>query len=203
MEISFSEIQAYQRCPRKYYYGSVMKLQRKAVALPLAQGIMVHRMMQGFYMDGSLGLEAEVDVMVAEYQDNPFVLDDDLVTFEDLMMESEALVEAYLEYYDEDRGWEVLHVEEQFSIELGRHTITFTPDLIVRDASGQVWIVDHKTAASLPDPGVPFGELQAMMYLAAVRDLYPEVAGFIFNYIRKSGRASLGSTRLLRTTCRT
>ena len=185
MEISFSEIQAYQRCPRKMYYSRVMDLQPNKVALPLAQGIMVHRLLQGFYQDGTDGLTLAMDDQVTEFHDNPFILDDDLVTFQDLMGDAAALTNAYIEHYDGDPNWEILHIEEQFSVEVGGHTITFTPDLVVRDASGQVWIVDHKTTAFLPEPGIPFGEVQAMIYTIALREMYPEITGFIFNHIRK------------------
>ncbi len=183
MEISYSELQTYQRCPKKYEYS--LSIQRKAVAVPLALGIMVHRLLQEFYQAGWPGMEDEIETLRENFAENPYVIDDDLLTFEDLLTDAEFLVTAYFPHYNEDEGWEVLHIEEQFSIELGEHTLTFTPDLIVRDQSGQVWVVDHKTTAVLPDPGTPFGELQAMIYVSAVKKMYPETAGFLFNYLRK------------------
>ncbi len=183
MRVSYSEIQTFQRCPKKYEFASVQKLQRKVVALPLAKGIIIHQLMQGFYLDGHI--ETMLDTLIGEFAAHPYTIDVDTVTFEEVLDESELLVRAYLRHYLDDQEWEVLHVEEQFTVELTGHEITFTPDLIVRDGNGQVWIVDHKSTAQLPGPGMPFGDLQSLLYISAVQQVYPELAGFIFNYLRK------------------
>jgi hypothetical protein len=94
------------------------------------------------------------------------------------------VVERYVEQYTED--WEVLHVEEEFLYILpNNEVVTFTPDLVVRDKNGAVWIIDHKTTSRGVEGGIPFGDMQSLLYYAGVRELYPECAGFIFNRLRK------------------
>ena len=46
--------------------------------------------------------------------------------------------------------------------------------------------MDHKTTISVPaDDGLPFADLQALLYYAGVKSIYPDLKGFIFNYLRK------------------
>jgi hypothetical protein len=90
---------------------------------------------------------------------------------------------SYFNYYTND-NWEVLHVEEQFIIMLDNGTVlSCTPDLVIRDEDGAVWAVDHKTYRTIPKTKGP--DLQSMLATMAVRALYPETAGFIYNYLRK------------------
>ena len=186
MQTSFSELQTFARCPRKYYYNNVLKLQRKRVALPLALGILMHEALQEYYLGGESAMWQAVEQFEQDYLDKPFVLDDDFVVFEDLLQQTRVMLREYLAYYPNDDLGTVLHVEEQFTLTLASGSVvTFTPDLVVRDADGVVWVVDHKTTGRLPDAGLPYGEMQARLYLAAVRAMYPECGGFIFNYIRK------------------
>ena len=101
MSFSYSEIQTFQRCPKKYEFASVQKLQRKVVALPLAKGIIIHQLMQGFYLDGHI--DAMLDTLIIEFAAHPYTIDVDTVTFEEVLDESEALVRAYLRHYLDDQ----------------------------------------------------------------------------------------------------
>ena len=86
----------------------------------------------------------------------------------------------------EDEEWEVLHAEEELEFDIGPYTVVYKPDLIIRQ-NDEVWIVDHKTTANIPDEWDPYNmtDFQHLLYVAAVEEtMYPEVAGFIFNYVR-------------------
>jgi hypothetical protein len=82
-------------------------------------------------------------------------------------------------------------VEEQFFAQIAGtkgQVLSFTPDLVVSDKMGDVWVVDHKTTSFSQPAG--FSPMQSMshqplLYLSGVQAVYPETRGFVFNYLRK------------------
>jgi hypothetical protein len=101
-----------------------------------------------------------------------------------LLEEASDMLDRYLAWYADDEH-EILHVEETFTTRTESGVeLSFTPDLVIRDATG-VWVVDHKTTDRMPGPELPIGNLQAFLYSAVMREVYPDFKGFIFNYVRK------------------
>ncbi len=188
MSLSFSDINTAQRCLRKFYYRKVRDLQSKHKNPVLQQGTAIHKfLMHGFlnlqtamaWYSGMDDLKEELLIEAATW-----AFADEMVDVEDMLAESHQLVNGYFERNPFD-GWEILHVEEEFVIEIDGEEISFTPDLVVRDPQGQVWIVDHKSTSAIPEEGPPFASQQSLLYFAGVRAFYPEAVGFLFNYIRK------------------
>ena len=177
---SYSDILTHMRCPKLYEFRVVRNLQKKLTAVPLTKGIFTHELLMGYYLDGPDGFQAAADRLWAAIQD--FQVDDDIIEAGDLLTEAIDLVLRYLNQYDDE--WEILHVEETFEAELEGHTISFTPDLVIRDSRG-VWIVDHKTTQNVPSGAVPVGNYQAFLYSSVMRQIYPDFRGFLFNYLRK------------------
>lgn len=188
---SYSSINTYQRCPKKAYYRMVMDIQPKRRATALFNGINGHEFLKVFFLGLQAGETKEeawsAVIDAASYltaEARKYTFDDELLDAEKEIDSMLQIIKRYIDQYVED--WEILHVEEEFLILLdsGR-VITFTPDLVVRDRNGFVWIIDHKTTSGLPEGGLPFGDTQALLYYAGVKSLYPETRGFIFNRIRK------------------
>lgn len=181
MTHSYSDMLTYLRCPKKYEYAVVRQLQRKATAVNLALGILFHQLLMGHY----LGTYDEVwEELSARIMDAPLI-DDEVLEYEDLLNQAAIMVDRYLAYYEGDSTWEILAVETQYTITLDSgEQISFTPDLVIRDDRG-VWVVDHKTTNSLPKGDLPVGNFQAFLYSAAMREIYPDFRGFIFNFVRK------------------
>ena len=188
---SYSDINDYLTCPKKYYYRAVEGLQRQKKATALFDGINAHDWLKVFFtalQQGKTTVEAWNDVLNAadmaytKYENVRFEDENEEVVKH--LDETLVWIEGYCNQYAEE--WEILHIEEEFIIMLeSGEVISFTPDLIVRDSSGSVWIVDHKTTSATPTAGMPFGDTQALLYYSGVKALYPDVAGFIFNRIRK------------------
>ena len=191
--LSFSDIATYRRCPKKFFYRAINDLQKVKKSTNLYLGNLIHEMLKIYF----LALQGGADYDEAWYR----VIDEaerlgDWETFPDLFEDESReqgelaqqaldIVRRYIEQADFSE-WEILHVEEQFYITLDTGIIiSFTPDLVVRDPSGAVWVVDHKSTSRMPTEGIPFGDLQAMLYLAGVSSLYPECKGFIYNRLRK------------------
>lgn len=197
---SYSEINTYGRCPQRYFLRSVLRLQRKRKNPNLYQGSATHEGFQEFFLKlretadynhayevMDAWFQAEIDAIPER---NPLLFDDELASAEILLQDAWYYCTTWIDAHeDEIKTWEILHVEEEFVIMLGDETnyevVTFTPDLIIKDKNGFVWIVDFKTTSKMPNNGLPFADLQALLYMAGVRELYPELRGFIFSYIRK------------------
>ncbi len=194
---SYSAINTYQRCPKQYEFKFGYKIQRKKKNLALFNGINAHEMMKEFFLalqnnaaDG-MNLQQRKDeawACVEEWADDQsetgYLFEDELASAERELGVIKQVVRNYIDQYAEE--WEILHVEEEFILMLDTgDVITFTPDLVVRDRNGAVWIVDHKTTSGTVEEGLPFGDQQALLYFAGVQALYPETAGFIFSRMRK------------------
>ncbi|KKK67140.1 hypothetical protein LCGC14_2957040, partial [marine sediment metagenome] len=188
---SYSAINTYQRCPKLYFYKYVKNLQRNKRSVALTQGTDAHKFLQVFFLALQQGrhvsgawdeVYAYTDELAAANKELTF--EDEHAEYVELLAETLQWIAGYCDQYGEE--WEVLHVEEEFLImfETGE-IITFTPDLVVRDRNGYVWIIDHKTTSAIPDSGIPFGDMQALLYYAGVQAIYPECRGFIFNRLRK------------------
>jgi hypothetical protein len=188
---SYSDIDTYLTCPKKYSFRAIEGLQRKKRAVALFDGINAHEWLRVFFTVLQQGWSkdhawnAVLGAVNKAYEENKNIrFEDEDVEVRDRIEETLVWIEGYCNQYAED--WEILHVEEEFIIMLDTgEVISFTPDLVVRDRNDRVWIVDHKTTSATPTAGMPFGDTQALLYYSGVKALYPDVAGFIFNRIRK------------------
>ncbi len=181
MSLSFSDLNTAQRCLKAHEYRSVRKIQRKVKDAAMHQGTVMH----GFLMRGFLNMQSDMD-WSSGFEDvqDEYMEADEFGEQADMIQESNYIVQRYFLQADW-KGWTVLHVEEEFSVIIDSDTITFTPDLVVRDPNGVVWVVDHKSTSAVPTNGIPFASQQSLLYLAGVQTFYPECAGFLFNFLRK------------------
>lgn len=193
MSLSFSDLNTAQRCLMQYKYRCLDKIQSKHKNVTLQQGTAMHRMLMAGFLalqrgeDWDNGVTVERNGLYKEAATWAFA--DEMVDVEDMLRESYRIVEGYFLRNPFD-GWEILHVEEEFVVDIEDaqgtiEEISFTPDLVVRDPQGQVWIVDHKSTSAIPEDGPPFATQQSLLYFAGVRAFYPEAVGFLFNYLRK------------------
>lgn len=175
MKLSYSDAQTALRCMKKYFYRKVLNLEPRTTMDYLDLGTYVHRLLAG---TTKFDLKVEINA-------NPLFFEDTKAEHLALLDEAFDIVSRHNEFWGTEK-WEVLHVEESFETTLPNgHTVSYTPDLIVKDKDGQVWVVDHKTTTDSVPRELPFADLQVLVYLRGVRERYPEAAGFIFNYLRK------------------
>lgn len=115
-----------------------------------------------------------------------------------------TMLREYDRYYEKDRDWEVIHSEQTFQINVPDpdyedETIVVyagTWDLLVWVRSKQrFWLVDHKTAKSIPTPGYLDLNDQAGSYPWVAREVLrhkgifgkkDRISGIIFSYAKKS-----------------
>lgn len=193
---SFSNINDYGRCAYRHFLKKVVRIQRKRKNVNLFQGTSTHEGLKEFFLalraewdydEALAAMTLYYDTTVESLSDrDPLMFADERAELIELIDASRAIVERYLEKErDVIMTWEILHVEEEFIFTLGNEIVTFTPDLVIRDKNGFVWIIDHKTTSKMPSNELPFSDLQTLLYFAGVKELYPEVRGFVFNYLRK------------------
>lgn len=95
------------------------------------------------------------------------------------------IMEGY-EYHwrKEEEHWEVIAVEEEFSVELPHgHIFRFKVDGIITDEWG-MWLLEHKSHKTLPDDNYRFIDLQTARYVWALKKLGYPIDGVLWNYIR-------------------
>lgn len=188
LSLSFSDLNTAQRCLLKFYYRHVRRLQSKHKNVTLTEGTAIHRMLMAGFLSiqngehWSLGVAEESARLLKEAATWAFA--DEMADAEEMVKKDAWIVTGYFER-NPFEGWTILHVEEEFQVEIDGETVTFTPDLVVRDPEGHVWIIDHKSTSSIPEDGPPFASQQSLLYFAGVRAFYPEAVGFLFNYLRK------------------
>lgn len=193
IEVSYSKLDTYGRCPKLYEFKYIRNLQPKRQNSNLFRGITAHDMLRDWYLlQRQFGkITVTPEEFVARWITEYWTSQEDLPVFADVLFDHQKEVEqmgTYVRRYLElglFDDYEVLHVEEQFVIHMNDDVITFTPDLVVRDDTGTVWIIDHKTSARRVDRDALDIKPQALLYYAGVRLFYEDVGGFIFNYIRK------------------
>jgi len=174
---SFTDLQVFGRCPRKFYYRTIVRIQPKKKAAYFRMGSLIHKLFE-------LAALGTLYDMGAEIRNDPTLFADEVEERLAMLEDATRIVTAYFEYYQDD--WDILHVEETFLIMLGTgEVISFTPDLVVRDRNGFVWIVDRKSTTATPTDGLPFADLQSLLYYSGVKAVYPECRGFIFDRMRK------------------
>lgn len=183
LTLSYSEAETFTRCPRKYYHRAVEGIQKVGYFKPpLYRGSHFHQLMMRWNL-GEDYMQYHIDTVAAVEQDEDRY---DEVREERLELLELAfqLFDRYVQKYAEELGEiEVLNVEEEFVLQMGEITITCTPDLVFRDADGQLWCRDYKTTSVLPNE-FPWGNLQPLINTAAVSAAYDETCHFQYHHIR-------------------
>jgi hypothetical protein len=193
MSQSYSKIDTYGKCPALFQYKYIRNLQLKRKDSNLYRGITAHDILKDWFLyqreheepyleDPEYFIIEWLEAFFAEAETPEFV--DALFDWQKEVEQVAAYVLGFLRLGAFD-DWEVLHVEETFVVEINGEEVTFTPDLVARHPDGGVWIIDHKTSNKHLDRDALDIKPQALNYYLAVAQFYPDVTGFIFNYIRK------------------
>ena len=181
--LSYSQISLYLECPLKYklvYLEAEGDGPRPAA---LVFGKAIHRALAAFYRDAMDGEPFRLKALLAAFAD---AWEDECARCEVAFREGEdyqgllALGKAMLGVFSRTAmPQRVLGVELPFEFRLEhpfRDAETSVPirgviDLIEEDENGTLWVVDHKTAGRAYSEKQIGGDLQLLIYAAAVRQL--------------------------------
>lgn len=179
-----TEAQDFMRCPKRYDYAWLQNLQPKQRNAKLAVGSAIHKFLEVLYK--TKAPFSSLDQMEAYLEQECSGMDE--VEYNDLKTLAINVCEHYLKHYNLDPGWTVIEVEMPFRIHLeGNNYYTGTIDLLVKDADGKHWIVDHKTTAAIDiyDKNSDMDRQISRYWYAIERYLDIDIEGFVYNIILK------------------
>lgn len=199
MHVSATERAVYKRCRRLWDYSSASRQSlrpiKQAHALAFGQGI--HEALAAYYTaqiergtpDADVALCAWNKYIEAWREQTLSLWPEEI----DALEKSATLGAGMLTRYDE---WaresdsadiaEVVAVEQPFTISFGEAQLVGRIDLIARDAQGNVWIVDHKTAGQKANEAMLPLDAQMQMYALAYQYVTGEPAeGVYYNVLVK------------------
>lgn len=191
MRLSHSDIDTMARCPKKFEYRVKRRLQSTRRDKKLRIGTWAHAMLRDEFLllggipNDDMSAFDRYSEIRCEIRNDPDLFQDEKDELLEGLELAHHMVGSFLEKHEALlANWRILHVEEEFVAQVGEYEITFTPDLIVQEIdTGQIWIIDWKTAASIPSKRQ--FSYQLLLYTAGVKAVYPDLAGFKFIYLRK------------------
>lgn len=228
--VSYSELDTYRQCPLKHAIAYKERWTKPpTVGGALDKGTLWHKVLEAHYTtikayqakDGSFTVGR--DYLGREVAQTVFPLLFDLDTGAYLSETAELIhwmYQGYLDTYGLDHGWKILAVEHNAQIPLldvdpatgvakrTRFRIKAKIDLVVKDlATGQLWVVDHKSGKDLPNQRALELDDQFGLYTLLLHRQNKPVFGQVYNASRtqrnKTGVQTLDSrnsrTRLYRT----
>lgn len=189
--INNSQVKAWRRCRRAWWYKYDQLLVPKAKRLPLYKGSWVHACLETHYKQGDW--KVGYNLYLAEYNKLPQEAQVELSKGRSgrpgtpLPQIVKRIMLSYL-WYNKAEGWSVYAVEKTFDFVF--HGVRFkgTIDLIVQDEEGFLWVIDHKTTSSIPTASSFHAmDPQLQLYPWAAKQAWGlEIAGIIWNYVKSS-----------------
>ena len=185
--ITQSMVSSFVNCPREVYYSSVLGLRTRLTSMPLTRGTWLHALLEERANGGDW--RAKHRELAEESRLNQF--DEEA---EDLAIQCYDIMSSYAWLYKND-GLEPIKAELTVERPMFRGEALYRGriDLIVRDAEGDIWLMDHKTHRVLPDWRYRELAFQNYSYLWACEKApqylelgIPQPKGFIYDYCRTS-----------------
>jgi len=190
--LTFSAINCFRNCPRKFKHRYIDLLRPVEKAEALAFGDVIHQALERWHTrpaDNRRMLEV-LALLDAKYPGR-----DTKATQKSAWHLARAMMMGYVERYAQEE-FEVLHAEKQFEAEIrnpdtGRLSQTFTiagkVDGIVR-VGDELYLLEHKTASSLTSDYLDrlWTDTQIALYCFYLRQQGFPIVGVIYNVLLKS-----------------
>lgn len=194
-QIHTTDRQLFKTCRLKWFFSSPLRLgYQPAKAHPaLSFGTAFHAGMAAYY-----GGERSIEEAIAALREsidgwyskisNPTTDDDEEYANEIEM--GLGMLEHYAAYAPTVDDFEVLWVERTFKVDVPGVDAPYslTPDAVVKDRHGRVWIMEHKTADKLPGDNTDYllMDEQCGAYILGLKLATGiEAEGVIYNIARK------------------
>lgn len=176
-----SMIKSMRECPRKTGFKYADRLKPRQLSKPLKRGTWMHFLLEEHH--AGRDWEAMHRKLCNQYSQ---LFDEEKDFYGDLPNECRQLMESYIWHYKDD-PW-IVH-ETEFTVEAefpdGR-LYRGKVDALIENEFG-LWLIDHKTHATLPNHTYRLLDAQSALYLWAARRMRIPVQGFIWNYLRTKG----------------
>jgi RecB family exonuclease len=176
-QISFSEVNAYRRCPKAWWYRYYLRIKRKFKGVRLLRGEILHEMLNAYINTKIHGLKYEGedpwDVLEVYADKYAAYFEEEKDMHGDIIGDCGKIFEGYLRKYRKDT---LRYEETELKVELDLSTlgsggipvkfIGFI-DKIAVDPQKRRWVMDHKFVKSIPTADDRFSELQLLLYVWA------------------------------------
>src|SRR5688572_3488208 len=173
-----SMLKTFRRCPRQAHYKYVLRLKPKSLSKPLRRGTWMHSLLETHH--GGEDWEAKHKELSLQFSE---LFDEEKEKLGDLPRECRRLMKSYLWHYKDDE-WKVHDVEFILETELPDGTIYRCKiDLLMENQYG-LWIVDHKSHATLPNFDFRLLDAQSALYVWCAWRNKLRVQGHIWNYLK-------------------
>ncbi len=158
----------FKKCRLQWHFTSPLRLNLEPVRgkPALTFGTAIHRGLEVYYdpatpRSPSEGIKAFDENLTAWVDSLPNPQPEDVAQYEDLIALGYGMLEHYFGWANKHDDFEVLAVEKHIEFDvpgidpkdygLERVVYSFKMDALVKDKDGRIWIMEDKTAQSLPD----------------------------------------------------
>jgi len=182
MRLSNSKAKTWRRCPKKYEFKYVEKLEPKQKGVALERGSWIHELLEKYY-DGD-DWKAHHKKLTNQFYS---LFEEQREHLGDLPQEILRIMRAYFaRYHYEDSDLTVVDSELDEIVTMPNGVdLNVIIDLIVEDSKGRLWAWDHKTRKNFSDSDSMLLDPQLTLYYWALQKMgYKPLAGVVYNEIR-------------------
>lgn len=185
LEVSNSRLRLWRKCRYAHYLRYVEKLEKKAPAVQLVRGKVIHSM-----IEARINKQSWAPIMKEFRKEYNKLFKEEKDEYGDLPGEVERLMNGYIKAYeDEDltyikKGGK--RAEFEFSVPLFQDiNLIGLIDTIPRDSKDRVWIMEHKTHKVMPSESARFTDIQTVIYTWVAPQMgFPKPTGVLWDYLR-------------------
>jgi DNA helicase-2/ATP-dependent DNA helicase PcrA len=170
LDLSYSQLDTYERCPRRYFYGSVLNLRGRSGRHAVA-GNAVHAALEEFYKRFKHAADAKVDDLLALFDEEfrKAEFDNELERrqhYDDGVEMAKAFHEA-----EKTRTTQPVELEKSFEFVLGDTRIRGRIDRIDKHPDGRFEVIDYKSGRIDSKKSYANENLQLPIYAMAMDEL--------------------------------
>lgn len=207
---SYSRLNAYQRCPRKFYYSYVQEAPEETTPVALIFGSAIHEACESYLKSLSIKplsqdtinftfrRALEDQVKLAEQQDAPVDWEDD--TYFDLVAKGEAMLASFREAVPP--SLKIVGTEVAVEIEIAPgYIIKGVIDVIIDEGNNRYRVVDLKTAAKAYSEHQLLYDAQPTIYIMGAEQLLgaPGAVSFEYWMLMKTKKSEFKIVPVVRT----
>lgn len=171
MRTSYSSLNNFKTCPKKYKFKEIDKIKSKQTAT-LAFGNLMHKTLRFVYTPSSQGFpgkEEAIDFFVRNWKQEVLIKEGEEKGYFD---DGIRIIGNYIDSRDLKERRQVIALEHHFNIKIGEHNLEGFIDRIDKTEEG-FEILDYKTSQKIPPEKDLENDLQLSIYLKAFINEWP------------------------------
>lgn len=182
--LSYSQIDTFEQCPKKWTFKYVDKIDFEEKNISLDYGSAVHKGLENAFIELKTNNKLSKDELLKLVQDLSTDYqwgdkNEELLSY--AISDMNRLI-AYEGFYERVKDKEIVGIEDEFNLKIPSMfngdpidiNIKGYIDLIYRDDDGKLVVVDHKTSNKKFDKNKRRNNLQIPIYFMAIKNKYGE-----------------------------